>query len=81
MKKYFLCLSVSLGLFGCLEKCPAFIFNTYDTTRWLLQDKYKFHIIERLEDRGEGDLELLHKLLGELQFHFSINISSQLQNA
>ena len=34
-----LCLSVSLGLFWCLERCLAFIFNTYDTTRWLLQDK------------------------------------------
>ena len=34
-----LCLSVSLGLFWCLERCAAFIFNTYDTTRWLLQDK------------------------------------------
>ena len=32
-------LSVSLGLLWCLERCPAFIFNTYDTTRWLLQHK------------------------------------------
>ena len=34
-----LCLSISLCLFRFLERCPAFIFNTYDTTRWLLQDK------------------------------------------
>ena len=38
-EKYPLCLSVSLGLYRCLEKFPAFIFNTYDTARWLLQDK------------------------------------------
>ena len=39
VKKYPLCLSVSLDLFWCLEKCPAFIFNTDDATRWLLKDK------------------------------------------
>ena len=33
-----------------------------------------------MEDRREGDLGLLHKFLGELQFHFCVNISSQLQN-
>ena len=38
-EKYPLYLSVSLGLFWCFERCPAFIFNTYDTTRWLHQDK------------------------------------------
>ena len=27
-----------------------------------------------------GDLELLHKFSGELQFHFCVNKSSQLQN-
>ena len=32
-------LSVSLGLFWCLERCPPFISNTYDTTRWLFQGK------------------------------------------
>ena len=33
---------VSVGitrLFWCLERCPTFVSNTYDTTRWLLQDK------------------------------------------
>ena len=29
----------------------------------------------------DGDLVHLHKLLGELQFHFCVNISSQLQKA
>ena len=36
----------------------------------MLQDKWKFHTIEGLDDRGEGDLGISHKLLGELQFHF-----------
>ena len=31
-------------------------------------------------DNVDGDSVHLHKLLGELQFHFSLNISSQLQN-
>ena len=39
VKKYPLFLSDSLGLFWCLEMCPTFIFDTYDTTKWLLQDK------------------------------------------
>ena len=39
VEKHPLYLSVSLGLFWCLERCPPFIFNTYDTKRWLLQDK------------------------------------------
>ena len=37
--------------------------------------------MEGLEDRGEGDLGLSHKSLGELQFPFCANISSQRQNA
>ena len=81
VKKYPLYLSVSLALFWCLEWCPTFISNTYGSTRWLLQEKEKFHTIEGLEDRGKGDLGLSHKLLGELQFHFCVNISSQRQNA
>ena len=32
--KYLSYLSVSLALFWCLESCPIFISNTYDTTRW-----------------------------------------------
>ena len=32
-------LSVLLGFFWCLRRCPTFISNTYGTTRWLLQDK------------------------------------------
>ena len=38
-KKYFLCLSVSLVLFWCLEKTPTFISNLRNVTRWLLQVK------------------------------------------
>ena len=80
-EKKTLYLSVSLVLFWCLEKHPTFFSDTYDTTRWLLQDKLKFHTIERLEDRGEGNSVHLHKLLGELQFHFCVNMSFQRQNA
>ena len=47
VKKHPLYLSVSLGLFWCIERCPTFVSNTYNTKRWLLQDKYKFHTIER----------------------------------
>ena len=39
---------VSVGIIRLVQmfrKCPAFNFKTYDTTRWLLQDKYKFHTI------------------------------------
>ena len=39
VKKHPLYLTVSLALFWCLERCPTFISNTYDTTRWLPQDK------------------------------------------
>ena len=74
-------LSVSLALCWCLERCPTFISNTYGTKRWLLQDKWKFHTIEGLEDRGEGNWALLHKLSGELQFPFCVNVLSQQQNA
>ena len=36
---------------------------------------------EVLVDNVDEDWVHLHKLLGELQFHFCVNISSQLQNA
>ena len=40
-----------------------------------------FHSIELVVDNVDGDSVHLHKLSGELQFHFGVNISSQLQNA
>ena len=36
----------------------------------------KMHTVEGLEDKGEGGLGLSHKLLGELQFLFYVNMSS-----
>ena len=36
------------------------------------------HTIEGLEDRGEGDSVYLHKLLGQLQFLFCVNILSDM---
>ena len=55
--------------------------NLKDVPRWLLQDKYRFHSIEVLVDNVGGDEVHLHRLLGALQFHSYVNISSQLQNA
>ena len=39
VKKYPLCLSISLVLFWCSEKPPTFFSNLKDVTRCLLQDK------------------------------------------
>ena len=79
--KYPLYLSVSLVLVSCLEKPPTFFSDLKDVTRRFVQDKQRFHSIEVLVDSVGEDSVHLHKLLGELQFHFCVNISSQLQNA
>ena len=63
------------------RKASTFIFNLKDVTRWLHQDKQRFHSIEVSFDNVDGDLVRLNKLLGELQFHFCVNLSFPLQNA
>ena len=70
---------VSFVLFWCFEKHPTFISNLKDVTRWLLQDKSRFPSLEVLFDFG-GDSVHLHIFLVELEFHFCLNFSSQLQN-
>ena len=74
---------VSVGI-TCLvlmfrKKSPTLISNLRDVTSWLLQEKERFPSIEVLVHNKDGDLVHLHKLLGELQFHFCVIISSQLQ--
>ena len=75
-KKYPLHLSVSFVLFWCLQKSPTFISNVKDLTKWLLQDKWRFHSIEVLVDNLGGDLVHLHKLQMSLVVE---NFSRQLQ--
>ena len=41
----------------------------------------EIHFIEVSVGNVDGDSVHLHKLLGKLQFHFCVNISSQLQKA
>ena len=62
-------------------KPPTFIFNLKYLARWLLQNKQRFHSIPVLVDNVDGNSVHLHKLLEELQFHFCVKVSSQLQNA
>ena len=66
-------------LVWCLKTPPTIISNLKT-----LQDgcfKTSSHTIEVLVDNVDGASVHSHKLLGELQFHFCVNISSQLQNA
>ena len=53
-KKYAFHLSASLFLFWCIKKPPEFISNLDDVTRWLLQDKERFHSVEVLLDNVNG---------------------------
>ena len=79
VEKHPLYLSESLLLLWCSEK-TEFISNIKHVTIWLLHDKWKFHSLEVIIDNVYGDLMPSHKLLGELQFYFCVNMSSQLEN-
>ena len=69
-----------LDLFWYLEKLALFIFNEKHVTRWLLQDKKKFHTIEVLIDNLEEDSMHLREWTEDQQFHFYVIIASRLEN-
>ena len=81
VKKYLLYLSISRVLVWFLEKPPTFISNLKDVSRWLLQGKQRFRSKEVLVHNVGGDSVHLHKLLGEPQIPFCVNVTSQLKNA